>query len=238
MAGISSREKFLLTTCAVLIALTVFLGMNATQTLGMITGYPGSTKEKVSVDFFAMSMCRHCAEFEPTLKSVADLLGDGIRLRIFYVATESNGTFTSMHGPGEVDEDIRQVCINEYYPDRLLDYMLCAAGDYGNPAGSWEGCAEKNGIDRDTITSCWQGDEGRALFSENIKKTDYLKITKSPALMINKQVYTGKRSADAIKFWICDEFESQPKECGVSLEGGSMTGAITGVPEAGFCETP
>ncbi len=238
MVKVSKTEKFLVVTCAVLVVLLVFVTLSLGGNLDLITGrYAGmETKEKVSVDFFAMSMCSHCSDFEPVVKGVLDLLGDNIRFRMFYVARQINGDFQSMHGVEEIDEDIRQLCINEYYPNKFWDYVLCIGGHYRDPEVFWEECANRNGIDTEKLKECWQGEEGNLLFGENIKKTDYLKITRSPILMINKRIYTGKRTGNALKDWICDELESPPEECNVDMEGLPVTGAIVGTPSTEFCE--
>jgi hypothetical protein len=238
MVKVSRTEKFLVLTCSVLLILLVFVTLNTGGNIGLVTGrYAGTeAKEKVSVDFFAMSMCSHCSEFEPVVRDILGLLDNNIRFRMFYVARQNNGDFQSMHGVEEIEEDIRQLCVNEYYPDKFWNYVLCIGENYRNPGSFWESCSEKNGIDIEKVRGCWQGEEGNLLLVENIKKADYLKITKSPVLMINKRIYTGKRTANALKDWICDEFGNPPEECNVDMEGLPITGAIVGTPSTEFCE--
>lgn len=232
-------NKILLLTCVILSALLLVTNFNATGGFrGLITGKYESEdpEEMVDVDFFAMSMCSHCVKFEPVIKDVIDILRENIRFRIFYVlARDQEGVPRSPRGQQEIDENTRQLCINRYYPERLLDYMACVEEHYQDPENVWEACAANNGIETGVIEECLQGEEGEALLEENIKKADYMKITRSPMLMINRRLYTGRHMPNALKDWICDEFENPPEGCAVDLEGTGITGLVIGLPSEEFC---
>jgi predicted DsbA family dithiol-disulfide isomerase len=227
----------MITSIVLFILLLLFVSNFFEEFTSQITGKSiESPKETVRVDLFAMSMCTPCVNFEPTISEVVKLLEDYVRFRVYYVASESDGAFRSKHGQKEVDEDIRQVCVYEYYPDRFFDYILCVGQNYRNPEDVWEECAKNSEIDVEIIRECWQREEGKLLFSENIKKREYLRISKSPVLLINKKNYTGKRTPEALKDWICDEFKNPPEECETDLSRKGITGAIVGIPSEGFCE--
>ncbi len=227
-------EKMWMLTSIFLFILLMFLFAN--QYNAQITGKPLETKETVRLDFFAMSMCNHCVKFEPVIRDVMNLLRDNVRFRVYYVAFDREDGFWSMHGEREIEENIRQLCVFEYYPDRFFDYVLCMGEDIERVQDNWERCSEANGIDEEVVRECWQGGEGEILFSENINKREYLGIKESPVLMINKQKYTGKRTKEALKDWICDKFENPPEECMIDLTERSLTAAIIGTPIEGTCK--
>ncbi len=226
-------EKVWMLTSVFFFILLMFLFAN--QYNAQITGKPVDSDETVRVDFFAMSMCKYCVNFEPALAEVIRTLEDNVRFRVFYVAFEEEDGFRSLHGQEEVEEDMRQLCAREYYPGRFFDYLLCMGRHYSDPSGNWEQCAENSGIDPMVLRDCRNSEEGRYIFSENIKKREYLGISESPVLIINNKRYTGKRTPEALKDRICDEFENPPEACGRDLRGGGITGAIIGIPEEGSC---
>ncbi len=232
-------NKILVATVVILALMLVITNLDVTGDLrGMITGKYDTEviTETVNVDLFAMSMCPHCVEFESVLNSVIGQLDENIRFRIFYVLTrDQDGVLQSPRGDQEIEEDTRQLCISKHYPGSFMGYVACIGEHYQNPNDAWETCASSNGIDPEVIEGCWMGEEGEALLEENVKKADYMGITRSPILMINKRFYTGKRTPNAVKDWICDEFENPPEGCAVDLEGTGITGLIIGTPSEEFC---
>ena len=228
-------EKMWMLTSVFLFILLMFLF--ASQYNAQITGKPFETEETVRMDLFAMSMCDHCIKFEPVIRDVLNLLEDNVRFLVYYVAFDKEDGLWSLHGEREIEEDIRQLCVFEYYPADFFDYVLCMGEDIERVQDNWERCSEENGIDKEVIRECWQGGEGETLLLENIKKREYLGVMESPFLMINKQKYTGKRTKEALKDWICDEFDNPPEECMVDLTERSLTAAIIGLPEEGSCKS-
>ena len=110
--------------------------------------------------------------------------------------------FKSFHGPAEVEEDIRQLCIKKNEPDKLEDYLLVRNKDITN--ADWEVPAKQAGVDTEVIKKCrlykneWrltlnekansQLTEGETLFLEDISKALGLKITSSPAFLYENRI--------------------------------------------------
>lgn len=170
---------------------------------------------------------------EKYLKELEDLEGGascprcGQTLTIEHLNNENpDGTFNSLHGQPEVDENIRQVCAMKYYPDDYFDYVLCIAEDYGNAGSIWESCAVDAGLDVDTIESCFDG-EGKALLSENIKVGNEFGVGSSPTFMVNGKQQFGGTPPEGIKQNLC---ASNPglEGCDVKLEGDSSNPAAAG----------
>jgi len=172
---------------------------------------------KVKLDLFVMSQCPFGVQAEQVLESVVDAFGSELKFNLYFIASETaDRTFSSMHGQPEVEEDLRQVCINKYYPRKLYDYLICLAPNYVQAGTAWESCAQSLSIDANKIKTCYQGNEGKGLLSENIKTTNELGIGSSPTIIINGEKYTGSRTASAIQSYICS-IDSALEGCSVQL---------------------
>lgn len=164
--------------------------------------------EKPEVKLFVMSQCPFGTIAEAAIKPVLDLLEFDFTL--YFIANEMpDGSFNSLHGQPEVDEDIRQLCAVKYYPDTYMDYISCVNKDYRNLP--WESCIEENNMPK--IKECLEGEEGKQLLSENIQEANKRGIGGSPTLMINDIAYQGERTAESYKQAVCDAFEEPPEEC-------------------------
>lgn len=223
------------------VVLLLVFGSLLAADFGGITGrYLESegTSETVRVDLFAMSMCSFCVRVEPVLGDVLDHLDENVRFRIFFVTEEDGeGGFRSLHGQSEIEENARQLCIFEHYPGLIFNYQECMLLEdrWKHPDDNWKGCVENVGMDPGVIEECRTGEEGEILLSENVKKAKYMKIRESPVIMVNHRRYTGERTPEALKSWICDEFGNPPEECSLDLGEGWMTGMIIGTPAKGTC---
>ncbi len=94
--------------------------------------------------------------------------------------------FQSLHGEAEVEEDIRQLCIKKYQPDKFLDYLLLSSKDINS--ADWETLAEETGIDKEVISKCTLNKEGKTLLKEDIKKARELNIATSPTFRYENRI--------------------------------------------------
>lgn len=180
-----------------------------------------------SVELFVMSYCPYGVLAESAMEPVVDLLGKKADFKVRYIATISGNTvdtIKSLHGLVEAKEDLRQICIAKYYPEKVWLYLMASNTQcypvYRN-ATQLESCQENVtatlGIDNQKIETCASGSEGLALLSADEAITKNLKITGSPTLMMNGQKYSGQRTAEAYKQAICARFETPPAECSTNL---------------------
>jgi hypothetical protein len=139
---------------------------------------------KPEVELFVMSFCPPGTEAEKRLIPILREFGDSIQFRLRFLAEEEGETFKSLHGQAEVEEDIRQLVIEKYYPVKLFDYLLCRVKDLKR---SWQPCAESVGLDVQRINTIAQSAEGRELFQQNIRRAIALKISGSPTLLVDGQ---------------------------------------------------
>jgi len=172
---------------------------------------------KPVVELFVMSQCPYGTIAEDAMYPVYKLLKDDMDFRLYFIASETEDGFSSLHGQPEVDEDLRQVCIINKYPDKYFSYIQCVNENYQNPASVWESCAEEFDIDVAEITACYQGDEGAGLLSENIQKADEYGVTGSPTMFINGVKYSGQRTPQLFQGAVCCGFNEEPEGCATEI---------------------
>lgn len=197
------------------------------KTMGITLG-----DNKPTLNLFVMSQCPFGVSAEQALKPVTDLFGDKIDFQLDYIVSETApGTFNSLHGQAEVDEDIRQLCAKKISEDKYLDYIACQNEDYKNVGANWEKCATEAGIDKAALKTCAEGAEGKALLSASAKKAAMFGATGSPTIIIDGEAYKGYRTAEAFQKAICSKFEDAPAECGTVVASAPASTA----PATGGC---
>jgi len=88
--------------------------------------------------------------------------------------------YTSSHGSGELEEDIRQLLILKYYPSLFGDYFLQKSQDI--KSSLWDDAAEKVGIDYNFIRKKYK-EEKDAILKEEAEYTTALKVGSSPTVI-------------------------------------------------------
>ncbi len=189
-------------------------------------------EESNKLDVFVMSQCPYGVR---TVDAMAEVLKNfnndrkHLNFEMNFIGNERDGKLTSMHGQGEVDENIRQLCAQKHYNKnyKFMEYVLCRNKDYRN--NDWESCA-KGAIKADVIKKCAEGDEGQQLLSASFKKSSDLGITGSPNWLLNNRFDMRARNANAIKNAFCEKNKDVPG-CEKKLSDGSGKAPIP----AGSC---
>lgn len=186
-------------------------------------------REKPTIELFVMSFCPYGVQAENAMKPVVDLFGDKIDVRVRFIANAGDtiNSSQSLHGINEVMEDLRQLCVMKYYPDKYWDYLMEINNNcyslYRDSAAldrCWKDAANKFGIDIAKIESSLATD-GLALLKEDKTIADGYGVSGSPTLIINGEEYYGTRSSEAFKSAICSGFTSPPSECSEALSNSS-----------------
>ncbi|NMC51247.1 thioredoxin domain-containing protein [Candidatus Kuenenbacteria bacterium] len=178
------------------------------------------TEETKRLDLFVMSECPYGIQAMNAMKEVLDNFGQNIDFNLYYIANEkADGTFQSLHGQGEVDENIRELCAAKYYPSNFMDYVWCRNKDI---KGDWTTCAANFG----KIKACATGDEGKKLLSENIKLANELNIGASPTWMVNNRYTFNGIDAETVRKNFCQY--NDVAGCEKTLTGQSATSAPAG----------
>jgi len=157
-----------------------------------------------ALELFVMSYGPRAIEAERLLYELRDeFFGDTIRLTLRFIAKErerenpgagqgeaSSKWFESLNGQKEVDEDIRQLLIQEYHPDKLQRYLLVR--NTSIVATDWKQCAVLAGIDPEEIEKRIAGGEGAHLLLEDARLAESKRITISPTLLIDGERFLGR----------------------------------------------
>jgi len=180
--------------------------------------------DKPRVELSVMSFCPYGNIAEKAMKPVYDLLGDKINLTVYYILYNQNGTLVSMHGQKEYDQDIREACIQKYFPDKYWDYIYyvdthCSLRDIDT---CWSEAADAVGIDKTKVNSCF-ANEKESIANQNYEITSTNGWQASPILVINGMTYKGNRTPEAYKQAICAAFINPPAECSQNLTNGGQT---------------
>jgi hypothetical protein len=182
--------------------------------------------DKPVVDLFVMSYCPYGTQAEKGILPAVELLGDKIDFNLRFV-------YYAMHPTsGEVEENLRQYCIQKTQESKLNDYLTCFL-DKGDSAS----CLTDAGINKVSLNSCVASADKEFEISKNKNDTslwlngnyplfnvdkalnEQYKIGGSPTLVINGvQVSSARDPASYLKS-ICAAFSegSIPEECSQQL---------------------
>lgn len=179
--------------------------------------------DKPVVELFVMSHCPYGTQAEKGLLPVLNLLGDKVDFNLRFV-------YYAMHpSAGEVEEQLRQYCIQDEQEDKFNDYLECFLEE-----GDSSGCLTEAGIDKTKMNSCYNAVDkefgvldskedtsswlsGRyPLFNVDKALNDKYGVAGSPTLVINGVTVSSGRSPAAMLDAICSSFSDGniPEECG------------------------
>lgn len=106
---------------------------------------------------------------------------------LHFLAVETRGGFEALSGKGEVEEYLRGVCVQKYYPERFWDYISCRAKNI--TSSWWEICLPD--ADQYKIKTCAMGPEGQDLLRNNINLNRELRIMFGPTYLLENQELFG-----------------------------------------------
>ncbi|MDP2938091.1 MAG: metallophosphatase [Candidatus Omnitrophota bacterium] len=101
----------------------------------------------------------------------------------FLAVEKAKGNFETQGGNLEVEEYLRSVCVQKYYPANFWDYISCR-GKFINTSW-WQDCLNK--LDTNKISMCARSDEGKELLRENISLNKELQIIFGSAYLVDNQ---------------------------------------------------
>jgi len=203
------------------------------------SSFDAPDKKIAEMKFFVMSFCPFGQQAEKGIIPVARLMGEKAKIEPHFVIYSNYGSpkekycldkeakYCSMHGLSEIKEDVRQLCLWKYQPEKWWDYVekidnTCRLDDIDT---CWEKVAKEVGVNIKKIKKCFN-QEAKDLLAEELKLNKKYGVRGSPQVFINDKEYSGSRSPEAYKQAICSGFKNPPKECQQKLEesGGSAKG--------------
>ena len=156
---------------------------------------------KQSLDLFVMSHCPYGTKALLAAKEFADAFGKDAQIKVHFIGDNKAGELSSMHGPDEVTDDLREVCaIKNYNKDgKFMDFLACRSKDL---SADWKACTGKNGIEADVIQKCVDG-EGKTLLAASFQVASALQIGASPTFLVNNRTTFNAQSGADIAASFC-----------------------------------
>ena len=174
---------------------------------------------KLKVELYVMSQCPYGVQAENGVIPAVKALNKSVDLELAYIAsetpavagsTDTKAQFQSLHGPGEVAEDLRQLCVRQYYPKTYLDFILERDKDVNSP--DWGAAVKRAGGDAVQIAACADGAQGAALLSQSMRAAQARKAEGSPTIYIAGQPYRGGRGEKAFTLALCAALKTPDAE--------------------------
>ena len=110
---------------------------------------------------------------------------------LHFLTIENAQGFEAKNGVPEVEEYLRGVCVQKYYPGEFWDYLICRSKNI--KSSYWDNCI--SGVDLAKVKTCATGSEGVELLRENISLNKELKIMFGPTYLLNNQEIFSSRGA-------------------------------------------
>jgi len=192
------------------------------------------------VELFVMSFCPYGVQAEEAMAPVVKILGAKADIKLRYIASlEGNDIkkVSSLHGPIEGLEDMRQLCAaKNYSQEKLWDYVMKIKADcypvYSQGEAAYDKCwrqvAADTGLDAKKLDLC-VSKEGAVLIKAEDQHSQENSVSGSPTLIINGQKVNPARTPEGYKQTICGAFNTAPEECGEVL-------AATAAAADGSCD--
>jgi len=112
--------------------------------------------KKGSLDLFFSIFDKDAAELLSVLRE--------FNPNLHFLAVEKNLGFDAKNGSFEIEEYLRGVCVQKYYPQKFWDYLICRAKNISS--SWWEDCLNETDVLK--IKTCARDSEGALLLKENI----------------------------------------------------------------------
>lgn len=190
--------------------------------------------DKPVVELFVMSYCPYGLQAEKAILPVVNLLGSKIDFQLKFVDY-------AMHGDKEIEENLRQYCIQKEAPSKLSAYLECFTKQDNSAA-----CLASAKIETNSLTACSRQTDAQFKIKAkaadqsqwgagqyppfDIHQADNAKynVSGSPTWVINGAVVKVARNPQSLLATICSAFNNQPSECQQKLSADA--------PSAGFGE--
>jgi len=202
-------------------------------------------RDRPDVKLFVMSYCPYGLQMEKAYLPVYNLLKDKAEMGVYFVDY-------IMHEKKEIDENLRQYCIQKEQKEKYYAYLSCFVKD-----GNFEKCLSEAGIDKDKMNSCIsQTDQTFKITQSYNDKSTWLNgnfpkfdiytdlnekygVQGSPTVVINDAVANVERSPEKFKEAVCQAFNTPPAECSQNLPEEATSpgfGLNTGSSSSGSCQ--
>jgi len=161
--------------------------------------YPTKTAKPGIMEIFVMSQCPYGVMAENAViqakKEGKHPKANDVRIRYIVDYNDAKG-FSSMHGSGEWEEDVRQLLIAKYYPAKLWKYLEIRNKDYRS--SRWDKAMEDAGINAKKIMKKFDT-EGLELLKQEAAYGKEYGVNASPTFLWEGKVQLDFGSAADIE---------------------------------------
>ncbi|MCU0653194.1 MAG: hypothetical protein MUD10_02955 [Candidatus Pacebacteria bacterium] len=202
---------------------------------------------KPDVQVFVMSYCPYGLQAEKMYLPVYDALKNKATMGIYFVNY-------AMHGKKEIDENLRQYCIQKEQAVKYPVYLKCFVSGTTDSEGIGEyaKCLTEAAVDKAKLDACVAAsdkqfnvtanyDDKSKWLSGNYPKFDVhnelnekYNIQGSPTIIINGvEASIGKRSPQELLKAVCGAFANPPAECKIQLSSDQPSSSFGSGTESG-----
>jgi hypothetical protein len=148
--------------------------------------------DKPVVELFVMSFCPYGTQAEKGLIPAIKALGNSVDFKLRFV-------YYSMHpSAGEVEENLREYCIQKVATDKFLAYMECflegsgtaASGGYITSGNDPAACIKKAGISSNSINGCVSEMDAKFSVTKNLNNKSSWMSGTYPKFDVDKDLNT------------------------------------------------
>jgi glutaredoxin len=180
-----------------------------------------------SVQIFVMSYCPYGNQAENGLNDVVNLLAEEVAFEPVYIISGSAGNYQSLHGASELNEDIREkIIFNKYGEKKWMEFVYdtnanCTVKTIDT---CWKESANRTGVDIAAVEAEYNT-SFNAIADAEVAKVDAAGVSGSPTIIMNGATYSGGRTPESYKSWICTGFLDSPADCTQSLNSTAAAAA-------------
>ena len=161
--------------------------------------YVGKEAKPNLLEVFVMSQCPYGVMAEGRIIDAQKLgkIPANITIGIRYIVSAgSNGQeFSSLHGAGEWEEDVRQLIIKDKYPTKFWKYIELRNKNY--QSSLWDQAAEEAGINPNVFRKYWK--HGLELLKKDMEYGQQFGVGASPTFLWEGRVVTDINGLAQIK---------------------------------------
>jgi hypothetical protein len=137
-----------------------------------------------------------------------------------------------MHGIQELNQNVREICVNKYNGTKeWFDFVIAmnAKCSAANADTCWKKVAESVGLDTEKIATC-EKNEADAILASELELNTLLSVSGSPTIFVEGAQYQGDRSAAGFQQALCSAYDGKkPAGCAnVQVDSTSATAAPAG----------
>lgn len=161
--------------------------------------YVGKEAKPNLLEVFVMSQCPYGVMAEGRIIDAQKLgkIPEDIKINVRYIVSAgSNGQeFSSLHGTGEWEEDVRQLIIKDKYPTKFWKYLEARNKNY--QSSLWDQAAESAGINPNVFRKYWK--HGIELLKKDMEYGQQYGVGASPTFLWEGRVVTDINGLGQIK---------------------------------------